>query len=287
MCGSVLNEANELCREPVLRNILGQSPNKLDIREIIERRGILIVNLGKSEIGKEYARLLGAFLISQIALAAAARMQALARCIASDPERVPWALPDFYVFVDEFQDLATNKFNEALSQSRNGRVSFALFNQFQAQLSEEVKEALFGNVGSLISFEVGADDAKQLASEFDHHFTAAELTALRQFEIAMKLPKRQGNPPYPFKAYTLEVEPEGYGAGRRENIIMQSRRRYGRPRESVERSVARTLSSLTLGRSERSVREPKAGTQGSEETKPTKPVKCCTLCNAAGFLELR
>jgi hypothetical protein len=114
----VLNKANELCREPVLRNILGQSPNKLDIREIIERRGILIVNLGKSEIGKEYARLLGAFLISQIALAAAARMQALARCIASDPERVPWALPDFYVFVDEFQDLATNKFNEARSCPR-------------------------------------------------------------------------------------------------------------------------------------------------------------------------
>src|SRR3712207_3934050 len=93
-----------------------------------------------------------------------------------------------------FQDLATNKFNEPLSQSRNGRVSFALFNQFQAQLSEEVKGALFRNVGSLISFEVGDDDAKQLASEFDHHFITAELTGFRQFEIAMKLPKRQGNP---------------------------------------------------------------------------------------------
>jgi hypothetical protein len=73
MCGSVLNKANELLREPVLRNILGQSPNKLDIRSIIEHRDILIVNLAKSEIGTEYARLIGAFIVSQIALAAAAR----------------------------------------------------------------------------------------------------------------------------------------------------------------------------------------------------------------------
>ena len=114
MCGSVLNKANELLREPVLRNILGQSPNKLDIRSIIEHRGILIVNLAKSEIGTEYARLIGAFIVSQIALAAAARMQALSRCLSDDPERALSAFPDFYTFVDEFQDLATAKFDHTL-----------------------------------------------------------------------------------------------------------------------------------------------------------------------------
>ena len=194
MCGSVPNKANELLREPVLRNILGQSPNKLDIRSIIEHRGILIVNLAKSEIGTEYARLIGAFIVSQIALAAAARMQALSRCISDDPERVQSAFPDFYTFVDEFQDLATAKFDDALSQSRNGRVSFALFNQFQAQLSDEMKGALFGNVGSLIAFEVSADDARQLSREFDGHIKPEELTSLRQWEIALKLPKRLRQP---------------------------------------------------------------------------------------------
>jgi hypothetical protein len=186
MCGSVLNKANELLREPVLRNILGQTPNKLDIREIIANRGILIVNLAKSEIGLGFVRLLGAFLVSQIALAAAARMQPLSRCLSDNPEQALEAFPDFYTYIDEFQDLATAKFDDTLSQSRNGRVSFALFNQFQAQLSDQIKGALFGNVGSLISFEVGSDDAKQLSREFDGHFKPEELTSLRAHEIALK-----------------------------------------------------------------------------------------------------
>jgi DNA helicase HerA-like ATPase len=136
MCASVLNKANELRRNPVMRNIFGQEHNKLDIPAIIANRDILIVNLAKSEIGVEYARLIGAFVVSQITLAAAARMQVLARCVQEDPQRAAEEFPDFYVYADEFQDLATARFDDALSQSRNGRVSFALFNQFQAQLSE-------------------------------------------------------------------------------------------------------------------------------------------------------
>jgi hypothetical protein len=237
----LLNKANELRRTPVLRNILGQEHNKLDIPAIIRNREILIVNLAKSEVGLEYARLIGAFVVSQITLAAAARMQALARCVQENPQRAAQEFPDFYVYADEFQDLATARFDDALSQSRNGRVSFSLFNQFQAQLSEQVKGALFGNVGSLISFEVGATDAAELSRQFDNHFTPAELTALRQYEIALKLPKRKGNPPYPMKAYTMAVEDAGYGARRRDNIIAQSRMMFGRPRERVERAVARVL----------------------------------------------
>ena len=104
-----------------------------------------------------------------------------------------------------------------------------------------MKAALFGNVGSLIAFEVGADDADELSRQFDDHFTPPQLTGLRQYEIALRLPKRPGNPRYPFKAYTLPIEGAGYGAGRRDNIIAQSRMMFGRPREKVERSVARVL----------------------------------------------
>jgi hypothetical protein len=241
MCGSVLNKVGELRRDPVMRNIFGQEHNKLDIPAIIANREILIVNLAKGEIGRENARLIGAFVVSQITLAAAARMQALARRVQDNPQRAAQEFPDFYVYADEFQDLATARFDDALSQSRNGRVSFSLFNQYQAQLSEQVKGALFGNVGSLITFEVSADDAAALSRQFDNHFTPEQLTGLRQYEIALKLPKRKGNPPYPLKAYTMAADGAGYGAGRRDNIIAQSRMMFGRPRERIERSVARML----------------------------------------------
>jgi hypothetical protein len=291
MCGSILNKANELRREPVLRNLFGQEHNKLDIAALIRNRGILIVNLAKAEIGRENAKLLGAFLISQIAIQAATRTPALARCIQENPERVRTAFPDFYVYVDEFQDLATAKFDDALSQSRNGRVSFALFNQLQAQLSDGIKGALFGNVGTLISFEVGAADAKQLSAEFDGHFSPNELTALRAHEIALKLPKRDGNPSHPFKAYTLEPGWPGYGTERRENIIVQSRMRFGRPRERVERSIERMLRPATPIRPVKRAR-PEAAvnttthSEESRETKATTPRRC-SMCNEAGFLELR
>jgi len=124
--GSVLNKVNELRREPVMRNIFGQEHNKLDIAAIIRDRGILIVNLAKSEVGRENARLIGAFIVSQLTLHAAARMQALARRVGEDPEAAAREYPDFYVYADEFQDLATARFDDALSQSRNGRVAFAL-----------------------------------------------------------------------------------------------------------------------------------------------------------------
>jgi hypothetical protein len=241
MCASVLNKVGELRRHSIMRNIFGQEHNKIDIASIIANREILIVNLPKAEVGREHARLIGAFVVSQLTLHAAARMSALARRVGEDPAAALSEFPDFYVYADEFQDIATARFDDALSQSRNGRVSFALFNQFQAQLSEQVKSALFGNVGSLIAFEVGADDAAELARQFDNHFTPQELTGLRQYEVALKLPKRQGNPPYPFKAYTLGLDGAGYGAARRDNIIAQSRMMFGRPRGRVERAVERIL----------------------------------------------
>jgi hypothetical protein len=134
MCGSVLNKANELRRDPVLRNIFGPGARQARHRAIIRDRGILIVNLGKSEVG---ARTPGSSEPSCLAvtLHAAARMSALATQGRGRPGAAAAEYPDFYVYADEFQDLATARFDDALSQSRNGRVSFTLFNQFQAQLS--------------------------------------------------------------------------------------------------------------------------------------------------------
>ncbi len=150
-----------------------------------------------------------------------------------------------------------------------------------------MKGALFGNVGSLMAFEVSADDATQLAAQFDHHFKPEALTGLRQYEIAVKLPKREGNPAFPFKAYTLPIAGSGYGAERRDNIIAQSRMMFGRSRERVERSIARALLTATpRAKPVRSLRTPAVAKQLTEQPQ-AKPAKRCTHCNEAGFLELR
>jgi hypothetical protein len=242
MCSSVLNKVNELRREAVMRNIFGQERCAIDAAALMAKRHILIVNLAKAEIGRENARLIGAFVVSRIVLAAAARMQELARREQDDPLAAIEEFPDFYVYAEEFQDLATTKFDEALSQSRNGRVSFALFNQFQSQLSDRVRDALFGNVGSLMAFSSSASDAEHLSAEFDLHLSPAQLTGLRQHEIAVKLPKRPGNPAYPFRAFTLPLDMRNYGPRRRANIIEQSRMRFGRSREKVEEAINPFLS---------------------------------------------
>src|SRR5919206_415182 len=213
-------------RAPELPPSAGKSPTSL-----------LIVNLAKAEISRENARLIGAFIISQLVLAATARMSAIAQLEQEDPTACLEQFPDFYLYIEEFQDLATAKFDEALSQSRGGRLSLSLFNQYQGQLSEQVRSAVFGNVGSLISFGIGAEDAERLSAEFDHELAPEQLTGLREYEIALKLPQKPGRPTIPFKAYTLPIDTPGYGKRRRENVIRQSRERYGRARRKIEATV--------------------------------------------------
>jgi hypothetical protein len=142
-------------REPVLRNIFGQEHNKLDIGHHPRPRH---PDRQPRPRARSVARTPAHRRLHRLPVNTTRRgaHAALARRVGEDPQAAAWEYPDFYVYADEFQDLATARFDDALSQSRNGRVSFALFNQFQAQLSEQVKAALFGNVGSLVAFEVGA-----------------------------------------------------------------------------------------------------------------------------------
>lgn len=238
-CSSVLNKLGELRRDPVMRNIFGQSRNAIDAPFMLQNRSIMIANLAIGEIGRENARLIGAFLISQFALAAAARAQAIAGSAGAGIA----VHPDFYLYLEEFGDLVTPGFGPLLSQSRAGRVSVSCFTQHQAQLPAGVLDAVFGNIGNLVAFRVGAEDAERLAREFDHSFVPGELTGLREHEIAVKLPKRAGNPPYPFRAFTLPLQAPWFG--RRRTIVEQSRIKYGREREKVERSIARIIAPAT------------------------------------------
>ena len=164
-------------------------------------------------------------------------MQAIERCEREDRAASLEAFPDFYLYADEFQDFATSNFDAVLSQSRNGRLSFACFHQYQDQIPERVRQAVFGNVGSVFTFSVGGEDAERLSRQFGRQFTPDDLTDLDDFEMAVKLPKKPGSPPVPFRAYTLPLDARPHR--RRKQLIEQSRQKYGGSREKVERHVDR------------------------------------------------
>ena len=162
----VLNRVQELFRDPIMANIFGQDRKAIDIPRHLAERRILIVNLAKAKIGTENASLLGAFIIADIANAAYARIDAVAaeERLAREHQQSPvFPTHDFYLYIDEFQDMANAaRFDEMFSQARNGRLSLTCLHQYQGQLSERVRTAVFGNIGTLIAFQVGADDAAHL-----------------------------------------------------------------------------------------------------------------------------
>src|SRR3954447_8574629 len=173
---STLTRVEQFLMSPMTRNIFGQETSGFDPRTIMDRRGIFIANLSKGKIGEDSANLIGSLLVSSFALAAAAR--------ADIPEH---DRADFYLYVDEFQNFATDSFASILSEARKYRLSLALFHQYIDQLSDPLRRAVFGNVGTTIAFRVGQHDAEHLASEFEHQFTPERFTGLGRYEIAVRL----------------------------------------------------------------------------------------------------
>jgi hypothetical protein len=221
----VQNKVGQLAMSPLMRNIFGQASSALDPRFTMDNRRILVANLAKGKLGEDKASLIGALLVASFALAASSR--------ADTPEALR---PDFYLYADEFQSFTTDSFAGILSEARKSHLSLALFHQFEDQLPEPVRRAVFGNVGTLIAFRVGQRDAEHLAAEFEHDLTAADLTSLDRFEIAVKL-LEHGRQGVPFRART--TAPEAVANGRRDLVIRQSRRHFARPRAKVERAIAR------------------------------------------------
>ncbi len=165
-------------------------------------------------------------------------MQAITVAKGKTPRGSLAAYPDFYLYADEFQDFATPNFDTVLSQSRNGRLAFACFHQYQDQIPERVRQAIFGNVGTLMTFGVGGEDAERLSRQFGGRFTPEDLTDLDDFELAVKLPKKPTTPTVPFRALHLPLDAN---LRYRKKLLEQSRQKYGRPRTKVERHVARII----------------------------------------------
>jgi len=210
----IQNKVGQFVTSRMIRNILGKSKSSIDLEEIMNEGKILILNLSQGKLGEDNAALLGAMIITQI------QLSAMNRSFIKEHER-----KDFFLYVDEFQNFATNSFIKILSEARKYRLSLALANQYIEQLDEDVVHAIFGNVGTLISFVVGARDAYVLTREFAEIYTENDLVSLGKFEIVMKLCiDNMTSAPFPAKTLPLPSLQNNNA----EKIVRLSKEKYGR-----------------------------------------------------------
>ncbi len=235
----IQNKVGQFLSTSLIRDIVGQVKSKINLRDIMDNKKILIMNLSKGRIGEDASALLGAMMITKL------QMAAMSRINIPEEER-----EDFYLYVDEFQNFATDSFADILSEARKYHLNLILAHQYIDQLtardSSRVRDAIFGNVGTMVVFRVGAKDANFLAKEFTPRFEEADLVDLDQYNIYVKL-MIDGVTSEPFSALTLPPlsKPEGNG----EKIIRISRERYSEPRKLVEEKIARWSGTLGPGKS--------------------------------------
>jgi len=222
---AIQNKVGQFVSNPLIRNVVGQVHSSIDMRKIMDEGKILIVNLSKGKVGEDNSALLGAMIITKIQLAAMGR------------SGVPTAqLRDFYVYVDEFQNFSTESFANILSEARKYRLNLILAHQYIEQLHEKVKPAIFGNVGTIVCFRIGAEDAEFLEKEFLPQFNAQDLVNLAKYNIYVKL-LIDGVASKPFSAETLPP-PKMPAQSCKDVIIENSRQKYGVKRSIVEEKIA-------------------------------------------------
>ncbi|MBI2278561.1 MAG: type IV secretion system DNA-binding domain-containing protein [Candidatus Brennerbacteria bacterium] len=227
----IQNKVGQFLSTAMIRNVVGQPRSTIDIFKIMNEGKIFLVNVSKGRIGEDNSALLGAMLITKIQLAAMERVR------ISEDERV-----DFYLYVDEFQNFATDSFAGILSEARKYRLNLVLAHQYIGQLvtdiSTKVRDAVFGNVGTMIVFRVGAADAEFLEQEFTPELTQEDIVNLPNYTIYLKL-MVDGITSRPFSARTLPPFKVETSESAAEMVMIESRRRYAKPRYAVEGEITR------------------------------------------------
>jgi len=224
---AIQNKVGQFTSNPLIRNIVGQPKSSFDIRKLMDEKKIIIINLSKGRIGEDNANLLGSMLITKIYLAAMSR--------ADLPEEQSSKLPNFYLYVDEFQSFANESFADILSEARKYKLNLTMAHQYIEQMSEEVRAAVFGNVGTMIMFRVGAFDAEILEKEFMPVFTAEDMVNLGFIQIYLKL-MIDGVSSHPFSAVTLPpIEPPKVSS--KDAVIEASRNNFAQKRDEVEGAI--------------------------------------------------
>lgn len=223
----IQNKLGQFLLNPVIRNILGQVKNKVSVPFIMDNGHLLIANLSKGHLGEDKANLLGSLLVGQFQLGA------MARAKKPEPTR-----RNFYLFIDEFQNFSTDAFASILAEARKYRLCLTLSHQYIDQLPISVRQAVFGNVGTLIAFRIGHPDAEVLQKELGQSFAARTNSDLNRFEVVLKL-LETGSNWTPFLANTLAPLPPHRSIKAR--LIERSRKRFSTPRATVERQLNRWI----------------------------------------------
>ncbi|MBS1731878.1 MAG: type IV secretion system DNA-binding domain-containing protein [Bacteroidetes bacterium] len=223
----ILNKVGVFAASDILRNIIGQRTNSFHMQQVLDSKKILICNFSKGLLGEDISILLGSMLVTSIQLAS------LARAGQPEEERVP-----FYLYVDEMHSFISVSFADMLAEARKFKLSLFLTHQYIDQLQEDIKTAIFGNVGTLITFRVGATDAEFLSKEFYPPFTDADLTSLPRYCMYIKL-LIDGATSAPFSAKTHA--PKENLSNKKEEHIARSKQMWGRNKDIVEADIAKRM----------------------------------------------
>jgi len=222
---AIQNKIRPFLTNTNMRAIVSQPGRTLDLRQVMDEGKVLIVNLSKGRIGEDNATLLGAFLVTSIQQAAMTR--------ADMPEA---NRRDFFLYVDEFQNFTTGSFASVLSEARKFRLSLIVAHQYLAQLNDETADAVWGNVGSIVAFQVGSDDAEQIAQQLGKYrgqITPENLSGLPKYTAYARL-LIDGMPSNPFSLQTLPPRAEAFDAERAEIVRRVMRRRFAREKTGID-----------------------------------------------------
>ena len=209
----ILNKVGQFVTSPLIRKVIAYPKSKVNIQEIMDNKKIFLCDLSQGKLGEDNATLLGSMLITQI------QISAMNRAFIAEDKRVP-----FYLYVDEFQNFATSSFTKILSEARKYKLGLTLANQYITQIDPLIMGAIFGNIGSITSFNVGAKDADIIYKEFGSEIEAEDLTTMNKFQMLTRI-TIDGSMSKTFSSYSLTL-PKNI-SGHREKIIEQSRKRYG------------------------------------------------------------
>lgn len=225
----IQNRLGPFLANSMIRNMMGQAKGTLNLPDIMNQGKILLVNLSKGKLGEDNADILGTFMVSRLWFAALTRSS-----IPEDERR------DFHVYIDEFQNFATSTFASILSESRKYRLNMVLAHQYMSQLDTEgstaVRDAVFGNVGTMMCYVLGEEDSEIMAKEFEPVFETMDIINLGRFQLYLKI-MIDDQQSQPFSAVGLPPIEDAVGS--QEEVIERSRSNYGRPRDKVELAIRR------------------------------------------------
>ncbi len=231
----LVNKLGQFLSDPLLRNIFAQRENKIDLKDIMNNKKILLINLSKGKLGEENSSFFGSMFITKI------KQAGMSRADMPEQDRV-----DFYLYVDEFHNLVTETFENLFSEARKYGLCLIVAHQYMQQLLPPVQATVLGNSGTLVIFRVGGEDAKRLEAEMTPIFKAKDMINLgmREFYIKMTI---DGNTYDPFSAETLKVFPATHPSNR-EKIIQWSREHYAMPAGNVKKMIEEEEKELLFGK---------------------------------------